>query len=46
MYIVCLLEAINEEINIQMPTEVAIAEWKEIVNIHINRNYWSYVYFL
>ena len=31
MYFVCMLEAINETIDIQMPDEVSIAEWKTFV---------------
>jgi hypothetical protein len=31
MYFVCLLEALTDEIDIQMPDEIAAAAWKPLV---------------
>ena len=33
MYFVCMLEAEDEKIDIQMPDEIAKAEWKEFVRL-------------
>lgn len=32
LYFVCLLEAITEDIDIQMPEEIEAAEWKDFVS--------------
>ncbi len=32
IYFVCMLTALDEKIDIQMPDEVAVAEWKEFVS--------------
>lgn len=35
LYFVCLMEALSDKIDIQMPDEVAKCEWKHFVRISI-----------
>ena len=34
LYFVCMLEALSENIEIQMPNEIAKAEWKDLVSLY------------